>query len=301
MAHGWKRAAEVLVARSGLPAWRERRSHPSTVILAYHNIVPRGETAAGDLSLHIDQDVFAEHLDFLLERRVVVPLSELAHTHGRAGEARAVITFDDAYRGTLEAGIEELVERGLPATVFVPPGLLGGEGFWWDHLASDEGVLDPALRDHALTALRGKGEDVLDWARRQGLTPKRLPEHARPATGDALLQATAAEGLTIGAHSWAHPNLAALRREEVQQELDRSREWLMARSGRYVDWLAYPYGLQTDGVRRAADIFDGALLVSGGPCEWRGGRLAPTHAMPRVSVPRGMSLEGLELRLAGLL
>lgn len=300
MAHGWKRAAEVVVARSGVLGWRQRRSRPSTVILAYHNIVPRGEAAVGDLSLHIDQDVFAEQLDFILERHVVVELTALSVASNGSDQARVVITFDDAYRGTLEAGIGELEKRRVPATVFVPPGLLGSDGFWWDRLAPDGGVLDPALRLHALTALRGKADEILRWARDQGLSPREMPEHACPVTAQALENSSVAGAITFGAHTWGHPNLATLPPDEVRHELDLARDWLVAKSGRYVDWLAYPYGLHSGEVLRAAESFAGALLISGGAAQWRGRTLAPRHATPRVSVPRGMSLEGLELRLAGL-
>jgi peptidoglycan/xylan/chitin deacetylase (PgdA/CDA1 family) len=105
----------------------------------------------------------------------------------------------------------------------------------------------------------------------------------------------------FGAHTWSHPNLAALASTEVLGELSRSEEWLREQGVRYSNWLAYPYGLTNATVTAAAAArFDGALLISGGVAQTRG-RLGPTHSLPRVNVGRALTVDGLRLRLAGLL
>lgn len=302
MAKGWKRVAEVALHRSGAAGIAERRRRPSLVILAYHNVVPRGEDPIGDASLHVDQDVFADQLDWLLEGREIVGLGEaLPVEPGDEAGSRIVITFDDAYRGTMTAGLEELGKRGVPATVFVPPGLLGSEGFWWDRLAVGTAPLDGAVRDHALGPLRGRGQEILEWARAEEIPIQDVPVHARPVAEDELLAHPGPGPLTLGAHTWSHPNLAMLDRREVAEELARSKEWLRARTQHYVDWLAYPYGMANEGVEdAAAGVFDASALVAGGAAVIRGARLGSLHRVPRLNVPRGLSLEGLALRLAGL-
>lgn len=303
MARGWKRIAELLIARSGMAARSERRSRPVTVVLAYHNVVPRGESLAGDASLHIDQKVFADQLDFLLDGRSIVGLQDLVGgAPDDPGRTRVVITFDDAYVGAMTAGLEELTKRGLPCTVFVPPGLLGSEGFWWDRLAPEGGrPLDDAVREHALGPLRGRGDDIVGWAEAQGLTVRDVPSHARPVGPEALAPGRLPAGVSLGAHTWSHPNLAVLSPDEVSDELSRSKAWLSRETDRYVDWLAYPYGLHSDAaVEATSQTFAGAVLVSGGAYETRGSRSASPHRIPRVNVPRGLSLEGLALRLGGL-
>ena len=273
---------------------------PSAMILAYHDIVPTGETAAGDLSLHVDQTAFGDQLDLLAEHYDIVPLESLLDADpGR--RSRVAITFDDAYVGTMTAGFEELAKRKLSATVFVPPGLLGAEGFWWDLLApAGGGPLDPGVRDHALSALGGAQEHVLSWASAQGLERASLPPYARPVD-EATLVATARQpGISLGAHTWGHPNLAALGAAEVAEEMERSKTWLREKTHQYIDWLAYPYGLRTDEVvAEAAGQFSGAVLVDGGLAQIRGTWLAPRHSIPRLNVPRGLTLAGLALRLAG--
>ena len=78
MARGWKRLAEWALVRSRVPARLQARRPHSTVIIAYHNIVPKGERAAGDLSLHVDQDVFSQQLSILMDTHDVVGLETLA-------------------------------------------------------------------------------------------------------------------------------------------------------------------------------------------------------------------------------
>jgi peptidoglycan/xylan/chitin deacetylase (PgdA/CDA1 family) len=304
VASRWKRLIEVGLAGTGVASVLSRLRTPTSIVLAYHNIVPTGQPVSGDSSLHVDQETFAAQLEFLDSHATIVPLDQIRpgpHIPGR--DIRVAVTFDDAYRGAMTAGLEELAKRGLPATVFVSPGLLGSEGFWWDRLTVDSSsALPDGVRDHALNHSRGIATEVLSWARREGYGVGSPPAHATPVTESELLDSDLYDGLTVGAHTWSHPNLAALSEIEAVTEMTRSKEWLASRTARYVDWLAYPYGLHSPSVVKSASlIFEGALRVEGGAAERRGRWVASPHTMPRVNVPRGLSIEGLALRIAGLL
>lgn len=300
MASGWKRAVEIVLARSGAARALGTLTAPGAVVLAYHNIVPEGETACGDLSLHIDRSDFAWHLDLLEASGRIVGLRDLFRPpHDE--RLRIAVTFDDAYRGAMTAGVEELSVRGLDATVFVPPGLLGGAGFWWDRLAGKDGALHPRQRDHALSALQGDETRVLDWAASQGASFAELPAHARPVSASELLSSSLYGGITFGAHSWSHPNLAAVPPARLAGELEPTRRWLREHTDRFVDWLAYPYGLRNRTVvEAAARLHEGAFRVDGGFAVRRGRSVDVAHETPRLNVPRGLTPEGLALRLAGL-
>jgi hypothetical protein len=84
------------------------------------------------------------------------------------------------------------------------------------------------------------------------------------------------------------------------RELVDSWTWLVDRFTAVVRWLAYPYGLLTENVARAAAVagFDGALRVDGG---WlrRGDPVSARFETPRRNIPAGLSLEGFELRISG--
>ncbi len=298
-----KGAVEHGLVASGVPRARIRRRASGTVILSYHNVVPEGEVAVGDTSLHISQRRFAEHLDRLLETHDIVALGELRVGQTPPQRPRAVITFDDAYRGALTAGFDELARRQAPATVFVSPGLLGAEGFWWDQLARGVDGLDPGLRDHALGRLGGRGEAIVAWASERGLRPAELPPHARPVGRDELFGAVQAGAYALGSHTWSHVNLAGVPLDEARREIETAVVWLADVDPDLptMDWLAYPYGLYSDGVvALAAESVAYAVRVDGGATEVGGRWCSDRHRLPRINVPAGLSGEGLVLRLAGI-
>jgi hypothetical protein len=182
-----KRGAELALVRSGLAGAWQRASGRDVVVLAYHNVVPSVDSPVGDSSLHLPLSSFSAQIDVLCTTHSVVPLRDLMGAGRGEGKPLAAITFDDAYRGALELGLQELLRRGLPATVFVAPGLLGCEGFWWDRVASpDSGEVAPEFRGSALRDLGGRQDAVLEKASSLGLLQDPLRELYRPATEDLL-------------------------------------------------------------------------------------------------------------------
>lgn len=287
-----KRVAEstlLAVAKWGA----DRRLAGRVLVLAYHDIVPRGERPAGDRSLHLAEEAFSLQLDLLGERVDVVPLGQ-ALDSAPGARPRVAITWDDAYQGAMTVGVEQVVRRGLPATVFVAPGMLGGQTFWWDAVAGTSD-LDPAVRRAALEEGQGDTDLVRRLATDRGWPWREAPEYARTAT-ETTVRAAAARGIAVGAHSWTHPNLTRIAADRLADELRRSRDWALA-AATGVDWVAYPYGLQDDAVRTAAGAagFAGGLLIEGGWALPGGARLA----VPRLNVPAGVSPAGFGLRLAG--
>lgn len=295
-----KRIVERTLVLTGAAAMARHRRAGQTLVLAYHGVRADDAPPAGDASLHLPRRAFARQLDALVRTHDVVPLADVLAPAPR-DRPRAVVTFDDAYAGALEHGLEELARRALPATIFVAPGLLG-RTTWWDRLADPRGgAIATDARDHALHALAGRSDAVLAWAAGQGILPDASPL-PRIATEAELARAASRPGVTLGAHSWDHPNLAALRPAELAPELARPLAWLRERfPAATVPWLAYPYGLHSPSVVAAAAAagYTGALRVDGGWVD--GPALARPHALPRLNIAAGLSLDGFRLRLAGLL
>jgi peptidoglycan/xylan/chitin deacetylase (PgdA/CDA1 family) len=336
-----KSAIERSVVLSGMPFMSRLRRRSDVLILAYHNIVPTGEQRVGDTSLHLPQRAFAQQLDMLQETHEIVSLSQVLsmnwitehqggqeyaeftttsmeapattptssfesgpqHTPRRATRPRVVITFDDAYRGTLTAGLAELKKRGLPATVFVAPAYIGGKSFWWDVLTPPNALgLDEAMRERALTVDAGRGVKILDRARSSGsyeLT--RMPEHAQCVTEIELSDALSYEHLTVGSHSWSHPNLTQLSSKELSFELCAPRQWLTERcNGRVVPVISYPYGRANENVWKAAATagYEMGLMIDGG---WATLPITSRYAVPRLNIPSGVSADGFALRASGIL
>jgi peptidoglycan/xylan/chitin deacetylase (PgdA/CDA1 family) len=236
------------------------------------------------------------HLDMLAAEADVAPLDRIDESGD--GRPRVAITFDDAYSGAVNEGVGELVKRSLPATIFVAPGLL--DVFWWDALSHGSEALDETVRNYALYELAGADERVRAWAEEAALpVSDALPDYARAASRAELAAALAFPGITVGSHTWSHRNLAALGLSDVVAEARDSREWLHAEFGdKALDWIAYPYGLDSSEVHRAVAeaSYSGALRIAGG---WHRPTSVSPFARPRFSIGSGLSVAGLRARLNG--
>lgn len=296
-----KSVVEQVLVRSRAADLARAIARSRALILAFHNVVPDEAAAEGDRSLHLPRARFAEQLDLLARTHEVVPLDALLEPGApRNGRPRIAITFDDAYRGAVCLAVEELARRNLPATIFVAPALLGGRTLWWDTLlASADGTAEER-RTHALHHLRGEDAAIRDCARRSGLEESPVSEYAVTASEEELRAALRHPGLELASHSWSHPNLARLTAAELRDELERPLPWLRERFERVSGWLAYPYGLSSPAVERAAAEagYRAAVRVSGG---WLPAGTPDRFALPRFNVPAGLSCEGFLLRTAGLL
>lgn len=296
-----KATVEQALVSSGLPAVSRLIRRRSVLILAYHNVVPTGVAIGGDSSLHLPATTFAAQLDLLQTTHDIVPLDAVLNGQlVRGHRPRAVITFDDAYRGAVTIGIRELVTRALPATVFVAPAFLGGRFFWWDAMTqADTPGAAESFRKRALQEHRGADEAVRRWAERSGYHTRTLPDAAACASADELRAASSQPGVTLGSHSWSHPNLLRLTSTELREELTRPLVWLRERFEHVLPVIAYPYGLSSPAVESvaAAAGYSAGVLVSGG---WMPLRPRNPFALPRLNVPAGLSVRGFLLRTAGL-
>jgi len=305
-AMSWRRRLRTLGERgliaSGVSTIARAARRDDVLVLAYHDIVPAGAEPCGDRSLHLAQEAFAAQLDWLLEGYDVVPLERaLGDADSAPDRPRVAITFDDAYRGAVTAGVHELVHRGLPATIFVAPAFVGGRTFWWDALARpDAAELDESERRHALDALRGADDHVRAWMRDSGRIEQSLPDYATCAAEAELCAAASQPGIALGSHTWSHPNLTRLDAAELRDELARPLAWLEQRFARVSRCLSYPYGsYHAKVVAAAKDVgYRTALRIDGG---WMRGAVRDPFALPRLNVPAGLSMDGFVLRTAGLL
>lgn len=290
--------SEGVVARTGL-----RRVAKRGLVLGYHNVIPRQAWPIGDTSLHLPIDAFVRQLDYLQEVACVVPLQDLLTESGvPSGDPRprVALTFDDGYRGALTLGLEELRARGLPATFFIAPGLLGDRTLWWDGLSHPGGQGLRYIRKHAVEDLGGRSQAILRWAMAEGLEFRAMPAECRPVTEAELCALDGIDGITFGAHSWHHPSLRRLDQAHLRLEMERPLRWLRVRLRAVGSWLAYPYGQSSPAAAEAAQGcgYAGALLADGG---WLPRRRTSLFQLPRLTVPAGVSPRGFQVRLAGYL
>ena len=298
MREALKCLVERLLLTAGPAAIGRMRVRGGALVLAYHNVAPDG-AQAGERTLHLPYSAFLEQLDVIVREANVVPLASIrdAATQRRP---RVAITFDDAYRGAVTHGVEALARKRLPATIFVAPAFLGGRSFWWDVLAEVHGGEIPArVRDEALNQLAGDDAAIRSRFPATGQAERSIPDHARAADEQELIEAVRHPGITLGSHTWSHPNLRALHASRLDDELTSPVRWLRERFPGVVAALAYPYGLNDENVRNAAKRagYTMALRVEGG---WLNHMPDDPFGIPRLNIPAGLTREGTALRLAGL-
>lgn len=103
-------------------------------ILMYHGI-----RDGGDSSMYVTPDNFARQMAFLKnEKYSVISLDELVDgiESGEKFDSKTlVITFDDGYSDNYLNAFPVLVKQGFPATIFLPTGHIGTEGYLtWDQV-----------------------------------------------------------------------------------------------------------------------------------------------------------------------
>lgn len=169
-------------------------------ILTYHSI----DTSGSPISCH--PDAFARQVAWLGSGRVHVTTIDALMQLPDSVDAVA-ITFDDGFVNFGDEAAPRLLEHGLPVTLFVVGGLVGGTNSW------DAG---PRRRTPDLP--------LLDW----------------PALVHLQKQ-----GVTLGAHGMTHRSLSGLAPGEVDEEVRGSADVIEARTGRRPAVFAYPFGHHT--------------------------------------------------------
>ncbi len=151
---------------------------------------------------------FRRQLEWLQQACDIVPLSEIPVRTSEARTRPAVaITFDDGHADNYLYAFPILAELGIPATFFLTSG----------YLEKDASVI-------SRLALLSRGPVApMDWSQ-----------------ADEMRKG----GMSFGAHTVTHPDLAVAGRSKVQEELRGSREALQQRLGEKVDMFAYPFGRQ---------------------------------------------------------
>lgn len=115
--------------------WARTRAENRGAVLMYHSV---GEVDVDPWGLYVTPQNFAEHLDVLRSRTMVMALDELsaACVQGTLPLNSTAITFDDGYVNNLREARPLLEAADLPATVFiVNDGVDRAAEYWWDQVA----------------------------------------------------------------------------------------------------------------------------------------------------------------------
>ncbi|HML80480.1 MAG TPA: polysaccharide deacetylase family protein [Thiomonas arsenitoxydans] len=297
-------SALAVALGSGVSHWLAHR-HPVRRILMLHGV--GGSTMPpGD---------FHRMLAWLKQRYAIVPLDLMVReildgvpAPAGAGRSQLAITFDDGLCNQYRIARPILEQLEIPATIFVCPGLVDARQWMWNHEArarlkrlSNEGLMECA---QTLNSPAHHLEGFIAWMKTLSL-PQR--QHAQDVLRDCTPRfvSTPAEHeaydmmswdevracdrgcLTIGSHTMTHPILPTLTEDEIQHELQDSRERLETELGRRVDLFCYPNGSTDERVRKVArSIYRAAVTTEEGMVS----AAVDPIAIPRIPVTSHLPL-----------
>ena len=171
---------------------------------------PRSSTATRLVTLtyhavrHEDLNRFERQMRRLKERATPV----FADAPGDAVDRQTVaVTFDDAFQNIFDHALPVLIERDIPATIFVPTGFLGVPAGW---------IVPTNLGHSAPVVVTATGLGALDPAR-----------------------------VRLGSHTVTHPRLNNLDSRGLWFELNESKKALEEITRAPVTMLSLPYGAFT--------------------------------------------------------
>lgn len=135
-------------------AWKEallRLRRRRSVILGYHGIA---RSARDDdlFMLQVPPDRFRAQVEMMAEAGFTFVTTEELVRRAAGGSpppGLAALTFDDGMRSTFTNALPILRELGIPATVYVPTGWIGGESPWVGAGGDGEILSEQELRELA--------------------------------------------------------------------------------------------------------------------------------------------------------
>lgn len=169
---------------------RHARRRSRFIVLFYHEVPDNARRR------------FASQLDAIL--RIGRPVRAWEANGLAEGPPRIALTFDDAFESVFINAIPELVQRDMPATIFVPSGYLGKRPGW---------IQDPAY-----------------------------PAYDERVATPQTIQKCDRANITLGSHGVLHLPLGISTEQIIRDELTRSREELARLGGQDITLFSFPYG-----------------------------------------------------------
>lgn len=263
--------ARIPIAYLGLAGKSDR-----VLVLAYHRVCDLGDETTFPYDPELvsaTPDDFAWQMEFVSRHFEAITfrrLIELTENGSRLPRRALIVTFDDGHLDNYENAFPVLKRLGLPATIFLSTGYIGGKGtFWFDRVAHllyrapcgplaigeigfSADLQDVPSRRVAADSLLRTLKQVRDsqrldaLARLEQLVPSAPQDGATAVRSAALDWAQVREmsraGIEFGSHSVSHPILARLEDDALDRELSESRRTIEEQTGTGCQVIAYPVG-----------------------------------------------------------
>lgn len=291
-----------LLLMSGCFWWAKRqlRRRGAVLVLTFHRVLDQtGYRHTSSLpAIVIRRRTFAKLAAHVARKYEAVSFGQAAES--APGKIRVMFTFDDGWEDTYTNALPVMRARGLPATLFVCPGLIERTLPFWPEVVS-------ALLARAPSPVnRAETESVIEMLKTYSTEQReqfiaRLYEKHAEAYGTGIydgdktvswqdIREMAAAGVSVGCHTNTHQILTIVPPETARREIRDSKRAIESALGQPCDLFAYPNGNTSPETRRmlADEGFAAAFTTERG---------AWTSECDRMAIPR---LNISEASVAGL-
>lgn len=208
---------------------------------------------------------FSREMDSLLRFWQPLSLDELISGIHKGGFSKPSfhLTLDDGLREVTETIAPMLLQKGIPATLFVNPSFIGNKELFFRFkariLANLEngfsGVLKKELVDYcrkenifshslqeSLRCISYKGRHYLDtMAELAGMDFSHYLERQKPYLTEVELKALVNDGFTLGGHSMDHPGFSDLSTDEMFRQVLESVQFVRRSFRQESGAFAFPF------------------------------------------------------------
>lgn len=201
-------------------------SKPKGIMPFYHLISDDIPPHVKHLYRHRTKKEFIADIDFFLKHYEVIDLQAILNNHFPTRKPYCFLSFDDGLKEVYEEAMPILLEKGVPATVFLNSDFVDNQALMFRYKESlqKEGIEDES---HFLQQYRPymTSEQIKDWIQK---------------------------GFAIGTHSQNHPYFSQLSLSEQLAQVKNSGDFLLEKFETGNQAFAFPF--TDDGVKK--DFFE---------------------------------------------
>jgi peptidoglycan/xylan/chitin deacetylase (PgdA/CDA1 family) len=326
-----KSAVKKFLESSSLSFLRQYYSGLGTCLL-YHR-VEKGNKKTNYRhpfsGLVVSEESFEEQVQYFSENFNCLDLPTAIDLlqKGDLPQKTLILTFDDGYKDNKDVALPILERYGVPATIYIPCGLIDGStdlwwyeqefilhrisslDLWWRGIRLKYTLLSQAQKHRALSDLNLLFKSLTPQKQAQFMKtlrdqcPAKYSYDNQMLSWEEIVTLDKHPLITIGAHTISHPVLARLSNHELLRELKDSKTVLEEKLGHAVEHFAYPFGsLNEAGKRESKAVMECGYKSA---VTTRIGHIHGAHKnrlslIPRILIDYNDTPQSLEWKLTGI-